>query len=271
MAQYTLKEEGLPPTTSRYKYQDIEQCLKCFEFELERYNRHGQPADYSYIIFDNVDELSFQECFESEGSLLSHSFVTYNFTSLATVVILPTTMHEVAHRSFGEIFAAWSRGQESRLVPIGRATVESSTRRKCPASSWKSSIKVLGRDSKWPTIIIEVGWSESEAKLKEDILFWLRESNHQVKVALTINVTKEGRIVIEQWELDPITGGISAIQAIKVSRQRLTGPDQYHISGSLDIQFEDCFLRAKRGSETDFHLSNDYMKEIAETVGLSRS
>ncbi|CAG8909513.1 unnamed protein product [Penicillium egyptiacum] len=275
MAGDILREEGLPTTTPRYQYQGIKQCLRCFELELERYNRDGQPADYSYIIFDHVDERSFQECFEDESgeSLLTHSFVTYNFISLTIVMKLPTPTHETAHRSFSEIFATWSRGQESRLVPIGRVTIEGSTRRKCPDSSWKSSIQAPGRDLKWPTILVEVGWSESRAKLREDVLFWLRESTQQVKVALTIEVTRTGNITVEQWELDQNTGGTSVqpIQTMKISRKRLTGPNQYHITGSMDIQFDDCFLRAKRGSETDFHLSNDDMKEIAEAVRSSRS
>jgi hypothetical protein len=32
------------------------------------------------------------------------------------------------------------------------------------------------------------------------------------------------------------------------------------------IQFEDCFLRAKRDNESDFSLSNDDLTEIAEAV-----
>jgi hypothetical protein len=40
------------------------------------------------------------------------------------------------------------------------------------------------------------------AKLKQDVLFWLRESEQQVKVALTIQVTRRGSITIQQWILD---------------------------------------------------------------------
>ncbi|KAJ5249818.1 hypothetical protein N7489_000228 [Penicillium chrysogenum] len=67
MAEDILTEEGLPPTTPRCQYQGVKKCLECFEYELDRYNRDGQPADSSYIIFAHVDERPFLECFE-DGS-----------------------------------------------------------------------------------------------------------------------------------------------------------------------------------------------------------
>lgn len=265
MADNILREEGLPATTPRYQYQDIKQCLECFEHELDRYIRDGQPANSSYIIFDDVDERSFLECFEDDSGedLLTHSLVTYYFTSLVVVVKMPTPMHGAVEHTFSEIFCLWHNAQESRLLPARGTTVEGSTRRKTPDTSWRSSIKPPGRDSRWPTIIVQVGWSETKAKLREDVRFWLCESNQQVNVALTIQVTKKGNITIEKWELNTNTGGLEPVQTMRISR---TDSNQYHISGSIDIPFQDCYLRAKRGNETDFRLSNDDLKRIAQVV-----
>lgn len=270
MVEDILREEALPATTPRYQYQGIKQCLRCFELELERYNRNGQPVDCSYIIFDHVDNRSFQKCFEEEAveSLLVHSLVTYNFISHTIVLKMLTPIHEAAHRAFSEIFSAWHRGQESRLLPVGNATVEGSTRKKCPDSSWKTSVYIPGRDMKWPTILVEAGWSESMAKLKQDVLFWLRESEQQVKAALTIQVTRRGSIAIQQWKLDQTAhrSSVKPIQAMHITRNRCADSNQHQISGSMHIQFEDCFLRVKRGNESDFVLSIDDMTEIAEAV-----
>ncbi|KAJ5977859.1 hypothetical protein N7501_001201 [Penicillium viridicatum] len=276
MADNILREEGLPPTTPRYQYQGIKHCLECFEHEFDRYIRDGQPANSSYIIFDHVDERSFLKCFEDDSgeSLVTHSLVTYYFTSLTVVAKMPTPMHGAAQHTFSEIFCLWHNAQESRLLPAGSTTVEGSTRKKTPGTSWKSSIKPPKRDSRWPTIVVEVGWSETKAKLKQDIRFWFCESNQQVNVALTIKVTEKGNITIDKWGLNTNTGDVEPVQTMSIYRKRRarrTSPNQYHISGSIDIPFQDCFLRAKRGNETDFRLSHDNLKSIAEVVWEYRS
>ncbi|KAJ5780437.1 hypothetical protein N7457_005597 [Penicillium paradoxum] len=270
MAEGILREEGLPATTPRYQYQGVEQCLRCFELELDHYNRKGQPGDYSYIIFDNVDERSFQRCFEDESPErhLMHSLVTYILASHTAILKMPTAMHSVAHGAFGDIFATWHRGQQSRLLAMRNTTVEGPTRKKCPDSSWKTPVHVFGRDAKWPTILVEAGWSDSSRKLQQDVLLWLRESEQQVKVVLTIKVTPEGKITVERWKLNERAGEmyVEPNQAMRITRNSDASSNQHYISGSMHIQFEDCFLRPKRGSETDFVLSDADMKEIAEAV-----
>ncbi|KAJ6004516.1 hypothetical protein N7522_006161 [Penicillium canescens] len=266
MADDILREEGLPDTTPRYQYQGVKQCLRCFELELERYDRDGQHGDCLFVIFDHVDDRSFQECFED---VLKHSWETYNFISHTIVLKMTTSdVHEAAHRAFSEIFSAWHRGQESRLIPTGGATVKGFTRKKHPDSSWKTSVHIPGRDMKWPTILVEAGWSKPMAKLKQDVLFWLRESEQQVKVALTIQVTRRGSITIQQWVLDQTArrSSVKPIQTMHITRNRNAHSNQHQVSGSMRIQFEDCFLRAKRGNESDFSLSNDDLTEIAEAV-----
>ena len=271
MADDILREEGLPATTPRYQYQGVKQCLRCFELELERYDRDSQHGDCLFVIFDDVDDRSFQECFEDDSaeSLLVDSLVTYNFISHTIVLkIPPSVVHAVAHGTFSEIFSAWYRGQESRLLPVGRAEVEGFTRRKRPDSSWKTMIHIPRRDVKWPTVVVKAGWSEPMAKLKQDILFWLRESEQQVKVALTIQVTRRGSITIQQWVLDQTArrSSVKPIQTMHITRNRNAHSNQHQVSGSMHIQFEDGFLRAKRGNESDFSLSNEELTEIAEAV-----
>lgn len=270
MAEDILIEEGLPATTPRYQFQGIKQCLRCFELELERYNRDGQPSDHSYIIFDHVDERSYQKYFEDDSgeSLIVHSLVTYNFISHVIVLKMPTTAHEAAHRAFSEIFSAWHRSQEGRLFPMGGATIEGFTRKKCPDSSWTTSIHTSERENKWPTILIESGWSDSRAKLSRDVLFWLTESDQQVRVALTMKVTHKGKITIDRWTLDETAGRTSVhpTQTMSITRSRTPNSNNHRISGSMHIKFEDCFLRDKRNSESDFILSNQDLTEIAEAV-----
>jgi hypothetical protein len=152
MAEDILREEALPATTPRYQYQGIEQCLRCFELELERYNRDGQRGD-SYVIFDHVDDRSFRELEDdSVDSLLLHSFVTYNFISHTIIFKMRSHLHEAVSHAFSEIFAFWHRHQESRLLPKGGPDVAGLTRNKAPDCCWTTSVQVPGRDpNKWLT------------------------------------------------------------------------------------------------------------------------
>ncbi|KAJ6078704.1 hypothetical protein N7467_008457 [Penicillium canescens] len=89
----------------------------------------------------------------------------------------------------------------------------------------------------------------------------------KVKVALTIQVTQRGSVTMEQWVLDQTArSSVKPMQTMHITRNRNAYSNQHQISGSMHIQFEDCFLRAKRGNESDFSLSNDDLTEIAEAV-----
>ncbi|KAJ5988247.1 hypothetical protein N7481_003457 [Penicillium waksmanii] len=272
MAENILREEGLPATTPRYQFQGKIDCLRCFELELGRYYRDGQPSDYRYVIFDHVDELAFQECFEDDSAerLLMHSLVTYNFISHVIVLKMITPMHEAVHRAFSEIFGTWYRGQEGRLMPQGGAGIEGFTRKKSPDSSWNTTVLTPGRNRKWPTIIVEAGWTESMGKLKEDVLFWLRDSEQQVKVALTMNITRRGSITIQQWSSIQTAhkASVKPTQTMRITRNREVTSSQHKISGSLHIKFEDCYLRSKRNNESDFTLSSEDMSEISTAVWI---
>ncbi|CAG8004173.1 unnamed protein product [Penicillium salamii] len=218
------------------------------------------------IMWMIVPSMSVSE--KTEGSLLVHSLVTYNFTSHTVVLKIRSPVHEAAHRAFSEIFSNWHRSQESRLIPTGGATIEGSTRNQSPDSCWKTSVYVPGRDVKWPTILVEAGWSGSMAKLKQDILFWLRGSEEQVRVALTIEVDRRGSITIQQWILDNTASrsSVKPFQTMHITQNRCAGLNQHQISGSMHIKFEDCFLRVKRDSESDFVMSKNDITEIAEAV-----
>jgi hypothetical protein len=178
-------------------------------------------------------------------------------------------LHEAVSHAFSEIFTLWHRRQESRLLPKGGPDVAGLTRKKAPDCCWTTSVQVPGRDpKKWPTVVVEVGWSEGPGKLEKDALFWLRESQQDVKVALTINITRRGSVTVQRWALNPppCRSPVKLIQTMHITRGRGADSDQHQISGSLHVPFGDCFLRPKRGNETDFVLSNDDITEIAEDV-----
>ncbi|KAJ5789007.1 uncharacterized protein N7518_006018 [Penicillium psychrosexuale] len=228
MAEDILRKEGLPATTPRY--------------------RRAFREDFN----------------EFADRLLQKAFLTYYFSSQTLILrVTVSSIHQTSWGTFSEIFASWHRAQENRLVQSG-GDVQGTTRVKKPDCSWKPAGYQPNRDVKWPTVVVEAGWSETLKKLKEDASFWLHESNQQVQVMLTIRTTERGTITIEKWAVD--RNSVKPVQKMWIVRNRNHDSQNHQISGSIQIPFQECYLRAKRNSETDFVMSHSDMLDIAQSV-----
>src|SRR5271170_262234 len=61
-----------------------------------------------------------------------------------------------------------------------------------------------GSKAAWPTLVFEVGVSESLRGLRFDARWWLRESGGDVNIVILVHVNRERkRVHIEKWELAP--------------------------------------------------------------------
>lgn len=54
----------------------------------------------------------------------------------------------------------------------------------------------------WPTLVLEIGVSESKPKLEEDTKWWFNNSNGRVRIVLLVLVRKQ-KLVFEKWQLLP--------------------------------------------------------------------
>ncbi|CAK9868046.1 unnamed protein product [Sphagnum jensenii] len=53
----------------------------------------------------------------------------------------------------------------------------------------------------WPSFVIEVGVSESRAKLRRDAAFWITNSDGRTRVVIVLRVNRiHRRILVERWE-----------------------------------------------------------------------
>jgi len=258
-------EDVLPSTTPRYEYEGIQHCLQILEQWSERSERESRPNPY--LIFA-IDERSFLECFVNSGeSLLTKSWETYDHSSNHVLIKMQSVEHATAAGAFDVIFTLWAHGvRDTPLSSTSTRIVRGHTRTKRADSSWTPRDPPAPRSTKWPTLAVEVAWSEPRAKLQQDVAFWLNESKGEVKAALTITVRAHGRIAIEEWVL-PTTGNTTIpYPNQKIEIVRNPGPNCPRIQGQLTLQFRDIFLRDKRGKETDFTLSHSDMEEIGDSV-----
>ncbi|KAJ5425591.1 hypothetical protein N7465_000661 [Penicillium sp. CMV-2018d] len=105
-----------------------------------------------------------------------------------------------------------------------------------------------GLDRGWPTIVVEVAYSETPAKMIKDAKFWLNESS--------------GQVSIEQWKMG--TRAPVPVQKLEITRN--PAPKCEKIQGRMRLSFEEIHLRPKGSDDTDFIVSHRDLEILADRV-----
>lgn len=60
-----------------------------------------------------------------------------------------------------------------------------------------------GRSDDWPSVVLEISFSETQSKLMSDVRFWLHESDSDVKIVLTLKIQRQRpEIIFEEWTIN---------------------------------------------------------------------
>ncbi|KAJ5676320.1 hypothetical protein N7536_012492 [Penicillium majusculum] len=112
-----------------------------------------------------------------------------------------STVHEAAKGAFEALFALWAaRDLNHPLIATGNASFQGTSNTEQAADSgWRPGYSTGGRETDWPTIAVEVVWTERRIQVEEDVKFWLTQSSGHVNVAVTVTVHNWGRISVEEW------------------------------------------------------------------------
>lgn len=155
-----------------------------------------------YIIFI-IDDRSFLEYFKNgDERRLRKSWKLYERSTNHLVIERPTsTVHEAAKGAFEALFALWAaRDLNHPLIATGNASFQGTSNTEQAADSgWRPGYSTGGRETDWPTIAVEVVWTERRIQVEEDVKFWLTQSSGHVNVAVTVTVHNWGRISVEEW------------------------------------------------------------------------
>ncbi|KAJ5817361.1 hypothetical protein N7447_009594 [Penicillium robsamsonii] len=169
---------------------------------------------------------------------------------------LPSGPHEVAITAFDGIFRDWKGIGDERYPLISTATqsVRSSAGKfKSPDFSWTPMHS--GRDTEWPSIVLESIWSEPRAKAANDMRFWLTQSAGQ-----SIEV---GRFSFNNERRETPVQTIDVVRKLVSTRKK--------VQGHMHLAFEDINYRSKRKKpDKDFILTDQDMEAIAKQVWLVR-
>ncbi|CAI7576129.1 unnamed protein product [Penicillium palitans] len=252
----------LPDTTPKYEFKGIQHLLQIVEGleeqdeDCEGYMEGYMGSRNPYIIF-TIDERSFLDCLENpEARSLRQSWECYDPSINELLVkIMESPPHAQGIFAFTKMFHAW-QGPDNENYPLGdtgatlfRGTSNTKKRADC---SWRPEHS--GLDRKWPTIVVEVVYSERPAKMIQDVKFWLTAFNiHK----------RSGKISIEQWKVGAHTP--FPVQKLEITRN--PGPKCEKIQGrSMRFSFEEIHLRPKGPNDTDFVISHRDIEKLAVKV-----
>jgi hypothetical protein len=146
-----------------------------------------------------------------------------------------------------------------------------------PDSCW---IPVVARlnELDWPTLILEVGASETLHHHRKDAHWWLANSQGAVKIVLLINIDKRLRTLrIEKWENRPPPADRPTtrqsnehvpikIQAIDINANGAVTGTPAATTPPLVLQFQDLLLRPPVPPEQDLIYTAQDLQELATPI-----
>lgn len=239
------------------------------------------PRPPSAINFTNVPPHIVKESNDRPTQVLGtkSARILYDGGLRQLIIKLTSEPHEAAHRTLSDqvVIQAKDMGVFSDLKSLGSTRVTSGDISKEPDSAFRPVTIPAGRDRRWPTVVIDSGYSESTIHLRQMADLWISESNGQVNVVVIISIERaRGRILVEKWIPNPIplsTGpalrsrGRSALREQSITLTKTHNGPAAVTGAPLVITFQEMFLRnPTTDTEKDFRISEHDLQEIAKMV-----
>jgi hypothetical protein len=235
----------------------------------------SKATSQQYLAFLRVSKKDHEEVEIHRTKTREHYRMSYYESEEVLVIkLMPAAAHETPHALFCTMFTI-------KQVSMGLTAFDLSPRSttKCtgPASSKEPDASFRPTGSRavqkdWPTFVIECGLSESLARLRVDVQWWLTQSEGLVNIALLMSVkTTPPSIYVEKWENHatprPVTRSHpQGSPAVPVCVQSVTISQGSIIGAPLILGFEKIFLRPPVLPETDFIFSEQDLEAWADHI-----
>lgn len=260
-----LGDLGLP--IRRYPYKGTGQFRETVKMELSRQQEEFEACEW--VLFTKVSRQAFSRDFlNSVDSVLQRCWNSYDSSQhLLLVRMTVSRAHEIAARLFERLFFDCLKPMDldKHLQSFGSATCEAENgSAKQPDCQFLPKRLPRARTKKWPSVVVETGFSESPSKLMSDARFWLSGSNGDVQMVITIKIGRSSpNLVLESWEL--VDDRVKRQQVVMINK---SANNHVYIGGQpLAISFDKLFLRPpSKPKETNISLDEAILKEIAEDV-----
>ncbi|QKX57213.1 uncharacterized protein TRUGW13939_04321 [Talaromyces rugulosus] len=204
--------------------------------------------------------------------------IDYSHASEILILKMPAEIHETAASNFHSLVAilASQMGVKRRIADRGSTRTNTSRRSKEADRSWAPAYRPGEKYREWPTVALEVGNSETKAKLINDITWWLNQSNGRVQQGIIIDIKKgSGNVYISSWiaanvvtqpapqgESVPVTPiqPLPARQTLEAAfKRRPDGREPVIEGGDITIPFANLVGEHPRQGQVDFALTKDLL------------
>ena len=235
-----------------------------------------------YLVFQSVTEDDFAKIDEKRYSINRALRFTY-CTDIDTLIIKVTTReHERVTRAFTYDFAHriahMGLTDLYDLCDMGGTTYTGRSTKKEADSCWRP-IATRPNPMDWPTLVFEVGVSETLRKLRNDAQWWLANSQGRVRIVLLFKINRVARTIhIEKWECRPVT----PTYALRSNRPPTQVPAQIQtvdidangvVTGSppattppLVLHFQNILLRQPVPPEQDMIYTAQDLQRVANGI-----
>lgn len=255
-----------------YPYRGRQQFLVDFEME-QRCHRAGNQGHVSeWFLLSEVDNHTFVKDFLDPVDQRTPWTSWSSYDPHLGLLLIRTTKslaHETASQSFYMILleSIESKELQRSIRNIGSATHFSSLGAKEPDLAWSPYQLPRGRSRDWPSVVLEIAYSETELKLGSDVRFWIRASGGDVNVVLALRINRQQpEIRIEKWMSNDHNDNVRRHleQSIKVSKAN----NRIILSGApLVIGFEELFLRpASSPGEKNIEIDGEKLQHLATEI-----
>lgn len=223
--------ETLPPPVPRYIYRETQQFHKILDYETARFRNlnhalaapshevgfqslayrdtllPGTDDNTNYIIF-HIEPSAFQE--EIQVNRKNHGplgfFYEYSRFAKILIIKMTTRKHRCAARAMNTLIEEALKDMELGRDFESFAGVEVNVGANCkvPDEGWAPMISPREGSSR-PAVVLEVGVSESETKLRADAKMWVDPSGGQANIAITIKIKRDRpllKIDKREWDAD---------------------------------------------------------------------
>ncbi|PGG98269.1 hypothetical protein GX51_06917 [Blastomyces parvus] len=264
--------EALPPGSSEYDAEglgadDLEELLQedsSFTHTVEHIDSDGKQHLDRYVVFKNVAPDTMRDFSNRKhpGRIKDQSL-----TNHLLIINMPSNDHESAIRYFEMLLHDKLNEMRAKLAVkvkhCGAAGVQGTTRKKFPDASFRPRLLPAARSATWPSLVLEVGYSESAPKLKRDASWWLTESQGDVRAVITLKIFRYHRVHLEMWQL---RDGAARPRPVMTQEVTVTkSASGYSATDQMVIRFQDLLLRLPAGNgEHDIVLNRNDLAELVE-------
>ncbi|CAG8193444.1 unnamed protein product [Penicillium salamii] len=179
--------EDLPSSIKRYVYEGESSFLRILSEELY----HREPSERSAFLLFHVSGEMIEVLFDpnKETTILTRNTSSFDLNEELLLIKMPSNEHSIATSAVDHAVMATllPMGLNEHLLAYPGATTQGNARGKQPDCGWGPR-RPPRNHPKRPSVVLEVAWSESDAKLNSDVRFWLNPTDGNARTCLTLRV-----------------------------------------------------------------------------------